>query len=123
MEPLPSYVWPKQEVQYPNACGNGSFPPLGTQELLHPDVSAPPPPTAGAFAAGELPAQNPAGSMPLGGPGSLQNLPPADVSLQPMEQFIPDLLISPHMLPCKTPLPARSAWGCPPHRCFLALSL
>ncbi|CAM2098746.1 unnamed protein product [Caretta caretta] len=99
VEPLPSYVWPKQEVQYPSACGNGSFPPLGTQELLHPDVSAPPPPTVGAFTAGELPAQNPTGSMPLGGPGSLQNLPPADVSLQPMEQFIPDLLISPHMLP------------------------
>nr|XP_008172295.1 interferon regulatory factor 5 [Chrysemys picta bellii] len=54
---------------------------------------------AGVFAAGELPAQSPAGSMPLEGPGSLQNLPPGDVSLQPMEQFIPDLLISPHMLP------------------------
>ncbi|XP_075780919.1 interferon regulatory factor 5 isoform X1 [Pelodiscus sinensis] len=98
-ETLPAYVWPKQEAPYTPPCGNGPFAPLGPQELLHPDGGVPPPPAAGAFAAGgELAAQSPAESMPLASllPGPL---PPEDTAVQPMEQFIPDLLISPHMLP------------------------
>ncbi|XP_067391090.1 interferon regulatory factor 5 [Emydura macquarii macquarii] len=111
VEPVSSYAWLKQEVQYPNPCGNRAFPALGHQELLLPDGAVPPPPPAGAFVAGgELPPQSiadPAGSLALaalvpgnvGGPGGLQDLPPEDLPLQPMDQFIPNLLISPHMLP------------------------
>ncbi|XP_074840323.1 interferon regulatory factor 5 [Carettochelys insculpta] len=87
-EPLPPYAWPKQEASYPTPCGSSSF------TLLPPAGAAAP---TGPFAApGKLPVPSPGGSLPL---AALPDLPPADEALQPMEQFVPDLLISPHMLP------------------------
>ncbi|XP_061493996.1 interferon regulatory factor 5 isoform X2 [Rhineura floridana] len=108
VEPLPPYPWLKQEVLFSNACGNGSFP-----HLAHPDVPVgpPPPPPVSAFAVGGEPSApnfpEPDSSMPLAPlvPGTLamqaelEALPQRGCLVTPMEQFIPDLLISPHMLP------------------------
>uniref|UniRef100_A0A8D0GQC3 Interferon regulatory factor 5 n=1 Tax=Sphenodon punctatus TaxID=8508 RepID=A0A8D0GQC3_SPHPU len=98
------YVWPKQEVPYPSSCGNRLFPHMGGQD---PGVAPPPPPSTGAFAAGAEfsvqtiadPAVAAGGSMALGVPGSLETLPPEHCPVTPMDQCIPNLLISPHMLP------------------------
>ncbi|XP_062990692.1 interferon regulatory factor 5 isoform X2 [Elgaria multicarinata webbii] len=107
-EPLPPYPWLKQEVLYSSACGNRSFPHVAHQEG---PVAPPPPPPMGAFAVGGDPAAasfaEPAGRMPLAPlgpgnmavPGELQALPPGGCPVVPIEQFIPNLLISPHMLP------------------------
>lgn len=93
LEPLAPYSWPKQEVQFPDAHSTCVFPPLRAPEVSDP---------AGPFVP-ELPPPESAGAIVC--PGSLENLPPGNEPLQPMEQFIPDLLISPHMLPCKDPPP------------------
>ncbi|XP_025033055.1 interferon regulatory factor 5 isoform X2 [Python bivittatus] len=104
-EPLPPYPWLKQETLYPNPCGNGTFP-----HLAHPEVGPVPPAPApvGAFVVGgEPPAPNfaeSAGQMPLvpegmAMPGTLEPLSEGGCPGAPMEQFIPNLLISPHMLP------------------------
>ncbi|XP_060135245.1 interferon regulatory factor 5 [Zootoca vivipara] len=101
-EPLPPYPWLKQEALYPGACANGSFPHVARMNV------PPPPPPVGAFAVGGEPAApnfaEPARGMPLV-PGDvpmsadLEPLRPGGCPVAPMEQFIPDLLISPHMLP------------------------
>ncbi|XP_019399375.1 PREDICTED: interferon regulatory factor 5 [Crocodylus porosus] len=121
-EPLAPYSWPKQEVQFPDAHSNCVFPPLGALE-----VSDPAGPPAGPFIP-ELPPPEPAGAIPC--PGSLENLPPGNEPLQPMEQFIPDLLISPHMLPLtdleiKFQYRGRPVWSLTisnPHGCRLFYS-
>nr|XP_034984518.1 interferon regulatory factor 5 [Zootoca vivipara] len=105
-EPLPPYPWLKQEALYPGACANGSFPHVARMNV------PPPPPPVGAFAVGGEPAApnfaEPARGMPLV-PGDvpmsadLEPLRPGGCPVAPMEQFIPDLLISPHMLPRKDP--------------------
>ncbi|XP_060086543.1 interferon regulatory factor 5-like, partial [Heteronotia binoei] len=105
VEPRPPYPWLKQEIPYRHSCANGPFPHLGPQEV--PGVS-PPPPSVGppsAFAAGgESAAPNfaeTASRMPLAPlvPGAAEALPQAVCAIASAEHWIPDLLISPHMLP------------------------
>uniref|UniRef100_A0A8D2ITI4 Interferon regulatory factor 5 n=1 Tax=Varanus komodoensis TaxID=61221 RepID=A0A8D2ITI4_VARKO len=107
-EPLPAFSWLKREALYPSACGNESFP-----QLAHPEVPVVPPAPhpVGPFAVGAEPAvpgfPEPAHGMPLeplgpgnmAMPGDLEPLPPGGCPVVPVEQFIPNLLISPHMLP------------------------
>ncbi|XP_049669677.1 interferon regulatory factor 5 [Accipiter gentilis] len=84
---LPPYPWPKEEPPFGSGCPLGPF--------------APPPPTllpgevGGTHGTSELP---PAALAETGPPlGTLG--PPAACPLAPMENVIPNLLISPHMLP------------------------
>uniref|UniRef100_A0A8B9MZP5 Interferon regulatory factor 5 n=2 Tax=Accipiter nisus TaxID=211598 RepID=A0A8B9MZP5_9AVES len=84
---LPPYPWPKEEPPFGSGCPLGPF--------------APPPPTllpgevGGTHGTSELP---PAALAETGPPlGTLG--PPAACPLAPMEHVIPNLLISPHMLP------------------------
>lgn len=100
VESLPLYPWVKQEVFYPGSCTNRPFPHLGPQDV--PGVSSPPPPIRppSTFMAREEPAET-AGSMLLAPlvPRAVEPLPQAVCAVAPMEHCIPNLLISPHMLP------------------------
>lgn len=98
---LPPYPWPKEEPPFGSGCPLGPF--------------APPPPTllpgevGGTHGTSELP---PAALAETGPPlGTLG--PPAACPLAPMENVIPNLLISPHMLPRKDPGGGRLSvgWG------------
>ncbi|KAK9400290.1 interferon regulatory factor 5 [Crotalus adamanteus] len=101
-EPLPPYPWLKQETLYSNPCAKGTFP--------HLEVGPVPPAPApvGAFAVGgEPPVPSFAESASrmslvpesMSMPGGLAPLPQGECPVAPVEQFIPNLLISPHMLP------------------------
>lgn len=85
--PMAPYL-PKEDVKWPPALQPpvGLGPPAPAPNLLVP------------------PHGDPAGFGHLL-PGVLPNLEPGplDASLPPAEQLLPDLLISPHMLPCKEP--------------------
>ncbi|KAM6096837.1 interferon regulatory factor 5 [Chlamydotis macqueenii] len=84
---LPPYPWPEEEPHFAGGCPVGSFAP-------------PPPPllpgeVGGTHGTPELP---PAALAKTGPPlGTLG--PPATCPLAPVENVIPNLLISPHMLP------------------------
>ncbi|KAJ6651534.1 hypothetical protein lerEdw1_020869 [Lerista edwardsae] len=108
VDPLPPYPWMKQEVLYSSSCSSGSFPHLAHQDV---PVARPPPPPVSAFTVGgEASAANFADSSAriqlapiipgnLAASADLDSLPQGDCPVAPMEQFIPNLLISPHMLP------------------------
>ncbi|XP_053110289.1 interferon regulatory factor 5 isoform X2 [Hemicordylus capensis] len=131
VEPLPPYPWLKQEVLYSSSCGNGAFPHLAPPDV---PVAPPAPRPAGAFVVGgESPAPSFAeppgpGNVPM--PRDLEPLPQGACPVVPMEQFIPNLLISPHMLPLtdleiKFQYRGRSAGGLTisnPHGCRLFYS-
>ncbi|KAL8222542.1 UNVERIFIED_CONTAM: Interferon regulatory factor 5 [Gekko kuhli] len=94
VEPLPPYPWLKQEVSYTRSCANGPFSHLGHPDV--PGVSPPPPPVGPPAAFAET-----AGRMPLAPlvPGAVEPLPQVVCAVAPVEHCIPNLLISPHMLP------------------------
>ncbi|XP_055567267.1 interferon regulatory factor 5 isoform X1 [Falco biarmicus] len=84
---LPSYPWPKEEPHFGSGCPPGPFaPPL--QALLPAEVGD-------THGTPELaPATLSETGPPLGTLG-----PPSTCPIAPMEHIIPNLLISPHMLP------------------------
>ncbi|XP_029471694.1 interferon regulatory factor 5 [Rhinatrema bivittatum] len=95
--PPPPYMWIKPELPFSSPCVNEPFHPMGQPQLVHP--AAPPPPSSVNFAGVELQPQAVAVPGSIGELPAPGTLPPGDGPLQPMVQLIPDLLISPHMLP------------------------
>nr|XP_020668108.1 interferon regulatory factor 5 isoform X1 [Pogona vitticeps] len=99
-EPPPPYPWLKQEAPHPSTCGNGPFP-----QLAHPELPILTSPSPFAVAGREpvvppFPAEPavqmglPSGNLAV--PGELEPVPQGSC---PMDHSIPNLLISPHMLP------------------------
>ncbi|XP_078533916.1 interferon regulatory factor 5 [Lissotriton helveticus] len=99
----PPYTYTKQEVQFGISCCNGPFP----SESLPPNMAAVAPTTAPPLnlAGDKHPSQNLVGPprhipltelIPL---GPIESIPDVNIPLVNAPQFIPDLLISPHMLP------------------------
>nr|XP_033815604.1 interferon regulatory factor 5 [Geotrypetes seraphini]XP_033815605.1 interferon regulatory factor 5 [Geotrypetes seraphini] len=97
----PPYMWIKSEVPFSSSCVNEPFPHMSHLSLVHPNINTiPPPPSSVSFPGVDLQPQNVA--LPdIAVPGRIETLPAPEGGpmLQPMDQLIPDLLISPHMLP------------------------
>ncbi|KAG8440109.1 hypothetical protein GDO86_006048 [Hymenochirus boettgeri] len=106
-DPLPPYIWPKSEPDFHSPCANHNFP--GPQDLIQHNLAAPAtavtPCPSGVYPGVDLSPQSAVLPLPELVPGNgLEPSTDVELSVQgglssSIDPGIPDLLISPQMLP------------------------